>query len=50
MLQGAWNQPFLAEAVAAPYGEHDDQLDAVAGAFNDLALGGQVVEVELELG
>jgi predicted phage terminase large subunit-like protein len=33
MKDGPWVQPFLDEAMVAPYGTHDDQLDAVAGAF-----------------
>ena len=37
LVRAAWNDRFLAEADAAPEGMHDDQLDAVAGAFNDLA-------------
>lgn len=37
LVRATWNDAFLAEADAAPEGFHDDQLDAVAGAFNDLA-------------
>lgn len=33
-----WVRAFLDEALAAPYGTHDDQVDAVAGAFNTLTL------------
>lgn len=31
-----WNQIFLDEIQEAPAGAHDDQLDAVSGAFNEL--------------
>ncbi len=36
-----WIAEFLDEVTAAPYGAHDDQLDAVAGAFTCLALENQ---------
>lgn len=41
-----WNAAFLAEVVAAPYGRHDDQLDAVAGAFHALTLGEQKASLD----
>lgn len=34
-----WNAAFLDEAADAPYGAHDDQLDAVSGAFQEVAVG-----------
>lgn len=37
MLEGDWNRAFLDEATTVPAG-HDDQMDAVAGAYNELAL------------
>ncbi len=37
--QDAWVQPFLDELAMFPAGAHDDQVDAVADAFNELALG-----------
>ena len=37
ILIAPWNEPFLDEADAAPEGAHDDQLDAVAGAVNELS-------------
>jgi predicted phage terminase large subunit-like protein len=37
----AWIQPFLDELALFPAGSHDDQVDAAADAFNELALGGQ---------
>lgn len=35
----AWNRVFLDELAVFPNGQHDDQVDAAAGAFNTLALG-----------
>lgn len=37
LLQGSWNTLFLDELTSFPYSEHDDQVDAVSGAFNSLA-------------
>lgn len=34
LVRGAWNAAFLEEAEAFPHGTHDDQVDAVSGAFN----------------
>lgn len=34
-----WHAAFLAEVADAPHGSHDDQLDAVSGAFHYLTLG-----------
>ena len=39
LLRGAWNAAFLAEAEAVPNGEHDDQIDATAGAMACLSAG-----------
>lgn len=50
MLHGRWNAEWLAEATFAPFGEHDDQMDAVAGAFKALTLGQPPREMEFELG
>lgn len=36
LLRGAWNQSFLEELQAFPYGRHDDQIDAASGAFAQL--------------
>jgi predicted phage terminase large subunit-like protein len=38
LVAGAWNRAFRDEAAIAPHGAHDDQLDAVAGAFASVAL------------
>ena len=35
----AWIQPFLDELALFPSGAHDDQVDAAADAFSELALG-----------
>jgi predicted phage terminase large subunit-like protein len=35
----AWVEPFLDEIEVFPAGAHDDQVDAAADAFNELALG-----------
>jgi predicted phage terminase large subunit-like protein len=39
ILAAPWNHAFLDEVTAAPYGAHDDQLDAVSGAFQEVAVG-----------
>lgn len=39
LVEGAWNEPFLAELEVFPFGGHDDQVDAAADAFNELAEG-----------
>ena len=33
IVKGIWNEDFLDEIEAFPQGEHDDQVDAVSGAF-----------------
>lgn len=38
LVRGDWIGEFLSEAIVFPYGAHDDQIDAVSGAY------GQVVE------
>lgn len=37
MVRGPWNEAFLAEARTFPFGAHDDQIDAVVGAWRRLA-------------
>lgn len=37
LLQGPWNQPWLATHRVFPYGTHDDDVDATSGAFNQAA-------------
>jgi predicted phage terminase large subunit-like protein len=36
LARGAWNAEFLDEVAAFPIGAHDDQVDAVSGAFAKL--------------
>jgi predicted phage terminase large subunit-like protein len=42
ILKAPWNGALLSEVTAAPHGANDDQLDSLAGAFNELARGGSV--------
>ncbi|MDF2602620.1 MAG: large terminase subunit [Methylobacterium brachiatum] len=37
LLRGPWNEAFLEELGLFPAGNHDDQVDAAADAFNELA-------------
>ncbi len=39
MLEGEWNEAYIAELILFPNGRHDDQVDASATAFNELTLG-----------
>lgn len=39
LLRGSWNNAFLDEVCTFPAGLHDDQVDALADAVNELALG-----------
>lgn len=36
LLRGPWNESFLKELHAFPEGKHDDQVDALSGAYNFL--------------
>lgn len=38
-MRDAWIEPFVDELCVFPSGAHDDQVDAAADAFNELALG-----------
>lgn len=38
ILRGPWNEAFLNEVCTFPSGSHDDQVDALADAINELAL------------
>lgn len=40
LLRGAWNTAFIDEYREFPYGANDDQVDAGADAFSELAVGG----------
>lgn len=37
LIQGAWNEAFLDELSVFPAGAHDDQVDALSGAYNYLS-------------
>jgi len=39
VVRGAWNKKFFNELELFPEGIHDDQVDALSGAFDKLALG-----------
>jgi predicted phage terminase large subunit-like protein len=39
LLRGPWNEAFIDELCTFPAGAHDDQVDALADAINELALG-----------
>lgn len=39
LLRGAWNEPFINELCLFPRGKWDDQVDAAATAYNELAGG-----------
>lgn len=41
ILEGEWNSEFVDELCAFPGALHDDQVDAVTGAFNDLVRTGE---------
>ncbi len=43
LAPGAWVDEFLAEAESFPLGSHDDQIDAVAHAFNALTTSGMQI-------
>ena len=36
LMRAAWNQAFIDEAEAFPLGAHDDQIDPVSAAYNEL--------------
>jgi predicted phage terminase large subunit-like protein len=41
LVSAAWNKSFLDELCAFPHASHDDQVDALAGAYAQLAQGAQ---------
>ena len=43
-----WNDEFFDEADAFPNSTNDDQIDAVCGAFNELAVGGETAVTPIE--
>lgn len=38
VVRAAWNREFIREITKFPYGSHDDQVDALSGAHQDLTL------------
>lgn len=40
LVRGPWNDAFLDEVENFPRGSHDDQVDALSGAFNTVTAGG----------
>ncbi len=52
LLTGSWNDRFREQACAFPNGDHDDEVDAVSGAYNralDLAMSHAGFEDEFQL-
>lgn len=47
LMRAAWNDALLAELQAFPYGPHDDIVDSLTGAYNELTSGGAVVPINL---
>jgi predicted phage terminase large subunit-like protein len=45
LVKGDWNAAFIEELRQFPGGKHDDQVDAAADAFNELASGGVISTV-----
>jgi predicted phage terminase large subunit-like protein len=39
LVRAPWNKDLLSELQAFPLGKHDDQVDALSGAFNMLSRG-----------
>jgi len=53
LLRGPWNREFLDELCSFPFGDHDDIVDAAAGAFHDMyhdGLGGEDSTTPLPMG
>lgn len=48
VLAGSWNETFFGEAEAFPDGTHDDQIDAVSGAFQLLSAGGHRLKAAID--
>ncbi len=48
LVRGEWNEAFLAELENFPQGSHDDQVDAAAGAFNEITLNTAAYDGSLE--
>lgn len=50
ILKAPWNDAFLQELENFPDGSHDDQVDCLSGAFNELAQGASILTVLPQLG
>lgn len=46
LIEAPWNEEFLRELQSFPESKHDDQVDALSGAFNSIILGGVGVFTE----
>ena len=44
LIKGIWNKDFLDEIIAFPNGLHDDQIDAVSGAFEKINHIGEIFQ------
>jgi predicted phage terminase large subunit-like protein len=40
LVRAGWNRDLVDELSEFPLGEHDDQVDAMSGAFRELSRGG----------
>lgn len=49
VMVAPWNRAFFDEAELFPFGDHDDQVDAVAGAFNVLAGGHTLIPARADV-
>jgi predicted phage terminase large subunit-like protein len=45
LLRGSWNEAFLNELENFPLGGHDDQVDVLSGAFNEMCQGVSILDV-----
>lgn len=50
LLKAPWNDAFLQEVENFPEGAHDDQVDTLSGAFNELSQGASILSVLPALG
>jgi predicted phage terminase large subunit-like protein len=45
VLRGSWNEAFFSELENFPDGAHDDIVDTLSGAFNEMAGGSSILDV-----
>jgi len=43
LIRGAWNRDFLREVRQFPFGVHDDQVDALSGAYQEMTKRGKAM-------